>query len=223
MAFQSSIIAIGGLILQAALNRLGATSVAAYTAAQKLDSVATMPVNSFGMTMATYAAQNYGAGRLDRVRQGVSQCILLSGGFSIAMGAVNILIGRQLTALFVSSSETEVIRLSHTYLTITGCTYFILALLYIYRYTMQGLGKSLVPTIAGVMELVMRAFSGLILADLLGFSGVCLSNPLAWAGACIPLAVAYYSTMRSFRKKQALPEDDKRGRILPRFGHRNPC
>ena len=204
MAFQMSIIAVGSLILQSALNRLGAASVAAYTAAQKIDSIATMPMNSFGMAMATYAAQNYGAGKLDRVRQGVNQCILLSGGFSIVMGVVNILVGRQLTALFVSGGETEVIELSHTYLTITGSTYLILALLFIYRFTLQGLGKSLVPTIAGIMELIMRAFSGLILADLFGFPGACISNPLAWAGACIPLAVAYYCTVRGIRKRQIL-------------------
>ena len=223
MAFQSSIITIGGLILQAALNGLGAASVAAYTAAQKIEAFATMPMNSFGMTMATYAAQNYGAGRIDRIRRGVNQCILLSGGFSIIMGVINILVGKELTAFFVSGSETEVIELSHTYLTITSSTYFLLALLFIYRFTLQGLGKALVPTIAGIMELIMRGFSGLVLTGLLGFPGACISNPLAWIGACIPLAVAYYSTIRGLWKKQTLPEDDKRGRILPRFGHRNPC
>ncbi|HJA67186.1 MAG TPA: MATE family efflux transporter [Candidatus Mediterraneibacter cottocaccae] len=223
MAFQMSIIAVGSLILQSALNRLGAVSVAAYTAAQKIDSIATMPMNSFGMAMATYAAQNYGAGKLDRVRQGVNQCILLSGGFSIVMGVVNIMVGRQLTALFVSAGETEVIELSHTYLTITGSTYVILALLFIYRFTLQGLGKSLVPTVAGVMELVMRAFSGLILADLFGFPGACLSNPLAWAGACVPLTAAYYWTMRGLRKETAEPENRRNVFFLRGRRHGNPC
>lgn len=220
MAFQSSIIAIGSLILQSALNRLGATSVAAYTAAQKIETIATMPINSFGMAMSTYAAQNYGAGKIDRIRQGVNQCILLSCGFSIVMGGVNILIGRQLTTLFVSSSETEVIRLSHNYLSITGCLYSILALLFIYRFTLQGLGRTLVPTIAGIMELIMRAVGGLVLADMFGFTGASCSNPLAWAGACIPLAAAYYSFMRKFRSPGASP------RIpffhIPAFSHGRP-
>lgn len=195
MAFQMSIIAIGTLILQFALNRLGSTSVAAFTAAQKIETIATMPMNSFGTAMATYSAQNYGAGKMDRIRQGVKQCILLSGCTSIVLGAVNILIGRQLTSLFVSAQETDVIRLSHTYLIITGCTYLILALLFIYRFTLQGLGKSLIPTLAGAMELVMRAFSALILAQHFGYIGACLSNPMAWTGACIPLAAAYYFTV----------------------------
>lgn len=203
MAFQSSIIAIGSLILQFALNRLGAISVAAYTAAQKIETIATMPTNSFGVAMATYSAQNYGAGKINRIRKGVTQCILLSCTYSITFGILLILIGRQLITLFVSSQETDVIQLSHTYLIITGCTYFILALLFIYRFTLQGLGKVLIPTIAGIMELVMRAFSGLILAEHFGFTGACLSNPLAWIGATIPLGVAYYITIHQLEKRQS--------------------
>lgn len=207
MAFQMSIIAIGSLILQFALNRLGPVSVAAYTAAQKIETIATMPMNSFGTAMATYSAQNYGAGRIDRIRKGVAQCILLSGSISIILGAVNILVGRQLTALFVSSRETEVIRLSHTYLTITGCCYLILALLFIYRFTLQGLGKSLVPTIAGAMELIMRAFSALILTQHFRYIGASLSNPLAWAGACIPLGIAYYIAIGKLHTKTVSTEN----------------
>lgn len=201
MAFQMSIIAIGSLILQFALNRLGSSSVAAYTAAQKIETIATMPMNSFGMAMATYSAQNYGAGEIRRIRQGVNQCILLSVSFSILMGIVNIMTGRQLTALFVKSTEIEVIQLAHKYLIITGCFYFVLALLFIYRFTLQGLGKTLIPTVAGIMELVMRAFSGLILADAFGYTGASFCNPLAWIGACIPLSIAYYITIHHLIKR----------------------
>lgn len=203
MAFQMSIIAIGSLILQFALNGLGAVSVAAYTAAQKIDTIATQPMNSFGATMATYTAQNYGANKLDRIRKGVFQCILISVSFSIVMGLVNIFAGYQLTSLFVGSGEKEVLSLSQTYLQINGALYFVLALLFIYRFTLQGLGKGLIPTIAGIMELIMRAFGALILAAQLGFAGACASNPLAWIGACIPLAIAYYHTIGKINPRKA--------------------
>ena len=180
MAFQMSIIAIGSLMLQFALNGLGSVSVAAYTAAQKIDSIATFPMNSFGTAMATYAAQNYGSGKFNRIRKGVFQCILMSGSFSILMGIVNILAGSQLTSLFVGSGETAVLELARTYLIINGCMYPVLALLFIYRFTLQGLGKSLFPTVAGVMELIMRAVGALLLTGWLGFAGACASNPLAW-------------------------------------------
>ncbi|MDY3918729.1 MAG: MATE family efflux transporter [Candidatus Limivivens sp.] len=196
MAFQSSIIAIGALTLQSALNSLGALSVAAYTASQKIDTIATLPVSSFGSAMATYAAQNYGAGKIDRIRKGVFQCICMSVSFSLVMGAVNAVFGSSLASIFVSSAETEVLSLSKTYLTVNGSLYWVLALLFIYRFTLQGLGNGLVPTIAGIMELIMRAFAALILVRLAGFTGACFANPLAWIGACIPLAIAYYASMR---------------------------
>ena len=196
MAFQMSIIAIGSLMLQFALNGLGAASVAAYTASQKIESIATMPLGSFGTAMATYAAQNYGAGKISRIRKGVFQCILMSGSFSILSGAINVVAGSQLTSIFVGSQETEVLSLSHTYLVISGCFYFALALLFIYRFTLQGLGKSFIPTVAGVMELIMRAIGALVLTGAFGFAGACASNPLAWIGACIPLACSYYRTMK---------------------------
>lgn len=204
MAFQMSIIAIGALILQVALNGLGAVSVAAYTAAQKIDSIATMPLNSMGTAMATYSAQNYGAGKISRIRKGVFQCILMSVSFSIVMGFVNITAGSQLASIFVGKGETEVLSLAKTFLSITGINYWILGLLFIYRFTLQGLGNSIVPTIAGAMELVMRAIAALVLAKQFGFSGACMANPLAWAGACIPLGIAYYLLIHKLEKKASV-------------------
>ena len=203
MAFQMSIIAIGSLMLQYVLNGLGSVSVAAYTAAQKIDSIATMPMNSFGATMATYAAQNYGAGKAERIRRGVFQCSLISVSFAFLMALVNIFWGSQLAAVFVGNGETEVLRLAKDYLVINGLFYFVLALLFIYRFTLQGLGNGLVPTIAGIMELIMRGFGALLLTGTFGFAGACASNPLAWIGACIPLAAAYFLTIRKIAPRSA--------------------
>lgn len=87
MAFQASIIAIGAIILQSALNSLGTDVVAAQAAAGRIDQFATQPMMSFGITMATFTAQNYGAKEYGRILKGVKQCLLMSGGFSIIAGA----------------------------------------------------------------------------------------------------------------------------------------
>lgn len=202
MAFQASIIAIGALVVQFALNNLGAVSVAAYTAAQKIDSIAIQPMMSFGITMATYTAQNYGAKKYERIKEGVRKCILISVTFSVIVAIVNIFGGHFLTAIFVGDEQKEVISLSQTYLTSNGIFYFVLSLLFIYRYTLQGLGQSFIPTIAGIMELLMRTFAAIMLSGPFGFLGVCLSNPLAWFGSCIPLACAYYITIRKIKHDQ---------------------
>lgn len=199
MGFQSSIIAMGTLIIQFSLNNLGALAVAAFTAAQKVDAIATMPVLSFGMTMATYAGQNYGAHKIDRIRKGVVQCSFISVSFSIAAGLANILAGHMLAGVFVTG-QPEVIDHAHTYLTINGAFYFVLALLYIFRFTLQGLGQSFVPTFAGIMELIMRSIAAVILATTFGYTGACWANPLAWLGSCIPLSIAFFLTMRRLIK-----------------------
>lgn len=204
MAFQMSIIAIGALILQYALNGLGAVSVAAYTAAQKIDSIATMPLNSFGAAMATYTAQNYGAQKYGRIRKGVFQCICISVSVSIIMGILNNIAGSNLAAVFVGSGEKEVLEQAKTYLSITGILYWVLALLFIYRFTLQGLGNGVVPTIAGIMELIMRAFGAVILVAAFGFPGACWSNTLAWIGACIPLSIAYYISIHKLTRKKKM-------------------
>lgn len=200
MGFQASIIAIGSILIQFTLNRLGPQAVAAFSAAQKIDMVATLPMMSFGITMATYVAQNYGAKNLDRIRQGVFQCNLMSVGFSIAIAFVNIMWGPALIRLFVGGGETEVVNLAQVYLNINASMYWVLALLFVFRYTLQGLGQSMVPTFAGIMELCMRAFASVILAGWFGFAGVSMASPAAWIGACVPLVIAYLMTSRKLRR-----------------------
>jgi putative MATE family efflux protein len=201
MAFQMSIIAIGTLILQSALNGLGTIAVAAFTTAMKIDTFATMPLASFGVTMATYVAQNYGAGKYRRIRTGIIRCSLLSVSFSILIGIIYVFAGQYPASLFVGASP-EAVSLAHTCLIINGCCYFILALLFVFRFSLQGLGNSLVPSIAGVMELVMRVFAALVLTGWLGFTGVCLAGPLAWIGSCLPLAIALFFTMRKLLRTE---------------------
>ncbi len=192
MGFQASVIALGAIILQVALNGLGPLAVAAYAAAQKIDMVAVMPMMSFGMAMAAYTAQNYGAQKFDRIKVGVKKCVMMSGAFSIAVGVFNILCGPFLMELFVGEGQQQVVDYGQMYLVVNGVCYFILSLLFIFRYTLQGLGQTVVPTIAGGMELFMRALAALVLVDWWGYFGACVANPLAWIGSCTPLAIAYW-------------------------------
>ncbi|MDR2551569.1 MAG: MATE family efflux transporter [Treponema sp.] len=200
MGFQMSIIAIGTVIVQFALNVLGTTAVAAFTAALKIDQIATLPMSSFGVTMTTYTAQNYGARRYGRIKSGVLQCALISGSFSVFMGILFVFSGRFLASLFIGADE-KAVDLARVYLIINGSFYVVLALLFIFRQTLQGLGDSLVPTLAGVMELVMRSAAALFLPGPFGFAGICFASPLAWLGACVPLGAAFFFTSRKLHRK----------------------
>ena len=203
MAFQSSVIAIGAIIVQVALNNLGALPVAAYAATQKIDAVAVMPMLSFGYAMAAYTAQNYGAQQYERIRIGVRACLKMSMAFAVGIGILLIVFGTFFLELFVGADAegaAEVISYGHTFLIVNGSCYVILALLLVYRNVLQGLGQSVVPTIAGAMELIMRAGAALLLCAPLGFLGACLANPLAWIGAAIPVVLAYLWTEKTLRQ-----------------------
>ena len=203
MAFQSSVIAIGAIILQVALNNLGALPVAAYAATQKIDAVAVMPMLSFGYAMAAYTAQNYGAQKYERIRIGVRACLKMSIAFAVGIGILLIVFGTFFLELFVGADAegaAEVISYGHTFLIVNGSCYVILALLLVYRNVLQGLGQSIIPTIAGAMELIMRAGAALLLCAPLGFLGACLANPLAWIGAAIPVVLAYLWTEKTLRR-----------------------
>ena len=201
MGFQTSIIAIGAVILQVALNNLGPVAVASYAASQKVDSLALMPMMSFGMAMAAYTAQNYGARKFHRISEGVKKCVYMSVGFAIVMGIINALFGPWLVGMFVTEEAEQVVEYGSMYLLIQGSCYWVLALLFIFRSVLQGIGQSVVPTFAGIMELLMRAGAALILCEMWGYLGACWASPLAWIGSALPLMIAFYFTRKSFIRK----------------------
>lgn len=201
MGFQFSIIAIGSMILQSTLNTLGSEAVASFTAAQRIDQLATQPLNSFGVTMATYAAQNYGAGDIKRIRTGVRQCTLISVGVSLLGAVFMFLCGGSVVRLFVGADQPQVVDNACIYLYLNCSMYFLLALLFVYRNTLQGLGKSFIPTFAGFMELGMRTAAAVFMAQYFGFTGVCTANPLAWIGAVVPLGITYFLTIRKLERE----------------------
>ena len=203
MGFQSSIIAIGAVVLQGALNGLGPIAVAATSAAMRVDAIAVMPMMSFGVAMAAYTAQNYGARKFTRIAEGVKKCIIMSCSFSIAVAIVIITFGSDVMRLFVGNGQEQIVEYGQQFFIINSSCFWIMALLFIFRFTLQGLGQSVVPTIAGVMELIMRVAAAVFLFDYLGYAGACMASPLAWLGACIPLSIAFFITRKELRRAHA--------------------
>ncbi|SFC68940.1 putative efflux protein, MATE family [Alkalibacterium subtropicum] len=196
MGFQTSLIAIGMIVVSMTLNTLGPEAVAATTAAQKIDSLATKPLMAVGVTMATYTAQNYGAGNLDRVWEGVQKVLKVTTIYSIVVGAILIFFGQYFALLFVGPENTEILEMTRLYFITNSTFYVLLSSLIVHRYTLQGLGKSTAPTLAGLFELFGRVGAVLLLTHSLGFVGVGLSNPIAWVGALFPLLGSYYALKR---------------------------
>ncbi|WP_448062583.1 MATE family efflux transporter [Cellulomonas hominis] len=204
MGFQASIIAIGTLVVQYALNGLGAEAVAAFTAAQRVDALAIAPLSSFGLALAMFVAQNYGARTYARIRLGVQRTCLMSVGFAMGIALVNIVFGPALVRMFVGQGEEHVVDLAHTYLVVNGMLYVALGLLFALRNSLQGLGQTVVPTVAGVMELVTRVAVALVLAPPLGFVGIALAAPFAWVAALTPVWISYARRRRWLIEEERL-------------------
>lgn len=205
MGFSASIIAIGSIILQVMLNTLGTNAVAAYTAAGRINQIATLPASSFGVSIATYAAQNLGAREYGRIRRGVHQTLTLNVGISAVLGALIIIFSKPLVNLFLGPNQPAVTALAQIYFKYNASMYWLLAILFTMRSLLQGLGHTLVPTVAGMFELMMRAFAGIVLVAHLGFTGASMANPLAWIGSVFVLVNMYVRTMRKIRQQ----EDDQ--------------
>ncbi|WP_458862198.1 MATE family efflux transporter [Acidaminobacterium chupaoyuni] len=200
MAFQFSITAVGVMILQTALNACGSTAVAAFTAGSKIENLATQPVVTLGATMATYAAQNYGAGQVERIRQGVKKSAFLSLCFSLVGGVMVTAFCKPLVAFFVGEGQAEVAAMAQTYLNIVAPFFFILGMLFIYRNTLQGMGLGGVPILAGVSELFVRVLAAVWLVKRWGYAGVCWASSIAWILAAGLLFAGYAAAMQRLKK-----------------------
>ncbi|MGM7699241.1 MATE family efflux transporter [Microbacterium sp. A84] len=207
MGFQASIIAIGTLVVQVALNLLGADAVAAYTTASRVDSLASALLASLGLAVSMYVAQNFGGRRPDRIRAGVVQATWMAIIASLVLGVVLIAFGTNLVRLFIGDGSDEVVELAHLMLIINGATYSLLGVLFVLRGALQGLGQALIPTVTGLVELVMRIAAAVALGAVLGFGGVALSNPLAWIGAVVILVPGYVRAHKALARMPIDPDE----------------
>ena len=201
MALQYSITAIGTMMVQSALNILGSTLVAAFTAASKIEQVVTQAYVAMGTTMATYGAQNIGAGNVPRIRQGFKACTILGIGYSLVAATFIMTVGKYMTYLFVSEDVDIIMSSVDIYLKCIGLFFIPLAIVNIYRNGIQGLGYGLLPMMAGVAELIGRGVVALIAAKERSYLGVCLASPAAWVLAGGLLIAMYYYIMNVHMKK----------------------
>ncbi len=201
MGLQYSITAIGCLILQAAVNSLGPVSIAAMTAGGKVGNLMCCPLDAMGGTMATYGGQNLGAGRLDRIRRGLKDCILLGVVYSVIAFVVLWFFGDNLSMLFLDAGETEILRKSQEFLVLNSAFYIPLALVNIIRFLIQSIGYSQMAVFAGVFEMVARSGVSLLLVPVIGYTAVCIASPAAWILADCFLIPAYILGMKKLRRE----------------------
>ena len=183
MGLQYSITAIGSTILQAAVNTLGSTYVAAMTAGSKMFNFTCCPFDALGSTMATYAGQNVGAAKIKRLGQGVRSAMIIGSVYSVLSLIALYFTTDYIALLFVNASETTIIALTRQFILASACFYIPLTGVNVVRFCIQGMGFSVFAISAGILEMIGRVFAAIILIPSIGFMGACLASPIAWIAA----------------------------------------
>jgi len=207
MALQTSITAVGIVIIQQAINKLGAVAVSAVGMANKFQVLVWQPMECFGITMATFCAQNLGARKIHRIKKGVKLSMLIIVGYSLLAGVFVWFFGRYTVMIFVNKDEPnlkEAIVFVTRYLKINGLFYWSIGILYIIRNSVQGLNYTLPAMFAGVCELVGRSVMAIVFVPLLGFDAVCIAGPLSWIMANILLIIVFADIIRKFPNRRVL-------------------
>ena len=193
---QQSAMNFGILLIQRLVDSFGPITMAAFAAAVKIDTFAYLPVQDFGNAFSTFVAQNFGAGRTERLRRGFRQALLLSAGFSVVLSALVCIFAHPLMHIFVQAGETEVLAAGVRYLRVEGAFYAgigCLFLLYGFYRAVKRPGMSVVLTVISLGTRVALAYA---LAGTLGEVGIWAAIPIGWALADLT-GLGYYLLRRT--------------------------
>ena len=198
MALQYSITAIGTIMVQSALNSLGSTLVAAFTAASKIEQVVTQAYVALGTAMATFCAQNMGAGKISRIRRGFRDATLMGIVYSLFAALLVVTVGKYMTYLFISEEIETILPSVDIYLKCVAAFFIPLTVVNLYRNGLQGMGFGFLPMMAGVAELVGRGVTAVIAAGYGSYFGICMASPMAWVLAGGLLILMYFYIMKQY-------------------------
>lgn len=192
MGVQMSAMCIGQLAMQAAVNGIGTSAIAGYTAATKVDQLTLLVNGAVSIAIANYVAQNYGAKEWERIQVGVRSCFLMLSALNLVMGAA-LLLGKNLVVpLFIDHPSTETIQYSNTFLWVTVPFYLFLGAVNVYRPSIQSMGNTWAPFGACMIELVARLVCTTYGARFFGYTAVCFATPFAWMTSLLLLIPVYF-------------------------------
>ena len=193
VALQNSMIAVSCMVLQGVVNTFGGTVVSAYTIIGRIEQLVQQPYGSLGIALTTYAGQNMGAGKLDRVKAGYRKSVMLALVFSLSLIPVAYLFGEQIIRIFVK--EEPVIELAVKALRINSLGYFALGMIYVPRAALNGCGDTGFAMINGITEVACRVGYSQILTRIpfLGAYGIWVTTLATWVTTAIVCVHRYRS------------------------------
>lgn len=207
VSLQFTVTSVGSMCLQSVVNSFGTSVIAGFTAAGRVEQLTNIPMSGLGVANQTFVGQNYGAGNYERILSSVKKIFMLDVCISVAMSLILFTIGKPVVSLFLTEENPEIMAAASRYILAIAQCYSLVAILFVMRNTLQGLGFTYANSVAGIGELLGRLSIAFVLTPALGFDAVCYAGPAAWLLADIPLIIIYLHKAQQFRK--LLPEKGK--------------
>lgn len=190
MGFMNSLINLGSVALQGAINSLkDANYIVAHTAARKITEIFMLPFTVFGSTMATFSGQNLGANKPERIIKGIKQSIIITWIWCAGVIVMSYTVVPYMVQMITATKVQMVIDTASLYLRVNTILYFIVGVICVLRNTMQGIGDSITPVVSSSLELLCKVLIAFLLTPYLGYWAIILSEPVSWVIMVIPLLV----------------------------------
>lgn len=207
VSLQFTVTSVGSMCLQSVVNSFGTSVIAGFTAAGRVEQLTNIPMSGLGVANQTFVGQNYGAKKYERILSSVKKIFLLDVCISVAMSLILFAVWEPVVSLFLTEENPEIMAAASRYILAIAQCYSLVAVLFVMRNTLQGLGFTYANSVAGLGELFGRLSIAFILTPALGFDAVCYAGPAAWLLADIPLILIYLFKARQFRK--LLPKKER--------------
>ncbi len=202
MGLMLGIVSIGSVALQSAVNSFGSKTITAHTTARKIGDIFMLPLGAISTAASTFASQNFGAKKCDRVTKGIKQSLLISFIWSAISCLIVFVGGKVMIKALTGTSDTVIITTALQYVTINVPFFFALSILLVLRSSLQGIGRKLVPVSASVVELIAKFAAVKIFAPALGYFGVCILEPIIWAICTLMVLFDFLWTVKKQRLQQ---------------------
>ena len=200
VSIQFTVTSIGSMCLQSVVNSFGTNVIAGFTAAGRVEGLTNIPMSGLGVATQTFVGQNYGAKNYGRIVKSVRKIFLLDVAVSVLMSITLYLIAEPVVSVFSTDITPEMMAAAKRYILAIAQCYSLVAILFVMRNTLQGLGFTYANSIAGIGEFFGRLSVAFVLTPTLGFDAICYAGPAAWLLADIPLIIIYLFKQHRFKK-----------------------
>ena len=180
MGLMNSMVGLGSLIMQGAINDLGKDTINSHIAARKISEMCMMPMMAFGGAASNFAGQNYGAGKYSRVRKGLYSATMLTWIWSVLV-IIAVYIGTPFFVQAITGLHKEyIIKTASQYTHFNMPFYFILGIIFVLRHSLQSVKVKLMPTMSSFIELVGKIIVSFLFAPKIGYKAIIAAEPISW-------------------------------------------